>query len=383
MKNVCMQSEDTGKAGLQGGSVWYVMTSPDPKAVEELLLEANLRRKEAGAVPFQYFIPYRFLRRRIAGGLPEEEREEGDYFNPQGREEVASYNELRAALKRYIFIRAQAREIERLLRDGADRCAFRSLWYYRDRNRRRVTVGHRVMERFIDACCDERTRFEVWPALDSIERNDEVVLNTTQFKGYRARVLEVVRDGKECRITVGFHLFHGAMLLKLPDLRPGDLLYERKDAPGRLREANRYKIAEDMQRKLFAVMERRLKGGLSDKERRKESAALDMLYTYRYRTWESDAMRRKFTALLLLCAALRGDASGTAEWAEKARRELDVLGLLPAGKAPADLCAYLRAALCVATGEAGCREQAMAYFRSLPKPSATHRQWMRFLTAFR
>ena len=382
MKNIRMQDKSIVENGEKDSSVWYIMTSPNPKAIEEYLLEENIRRQERGEYPFQYFVPYRFLKRRIAGAGPDEEPEDIPYFNPKNREDVASNNALRAALKRYIFIKAGGRELENLLLDKTHQDFCKSLWYYRDKSRNKVTVRHSVMEQFINACCDKRLQFEVWPALDSIEQNDEVVLNTTQFKGYKAKVLEIRHDSRNgYQLTVGFHLFHGAMLLKLPNLRPQDVLYERKDTERAVRETNRYKFIEDIQRKLFAIMSRRLKNSPSEKSKKKDATTLELLYTYRYRLFESDAMRRKFCALMLLCATLRGDIFGKSELTEKVKRELSAINFQPEGKMSTDVRAFLQSVLYIATHEPMYKEEALVYFRSHAKPSATHKQWMKFLIA--
>ncbi len=379
MRNIRMQDNLMSEIEEKNQLVWFIMTSPNPKSVEESLLEENLRRKERGEFPFQYFVPYRFLKRRIAGINPAEE-EETPYFNPENREDVSSSNELRVALKRYIFIRASAKELESLLNNKEHKDFYKTLWYYRDRSKKKVTVSHCAMEQFINACCDKRLSFEIWPALDRLEQNDEVVLNTTQFKGYKAHVLEVRKVKNGYHLTVGFHLFHGAMLLKLPNLRPQDVLYEPKDTEGIIRETSCYKFVEDMQRKLFTVVGHRLKKESSEEIRKKDACTLELLYTYRYRMFESDAIRRKFYALMLLCAVLRGDAFGKSELIKKVKKELDAINFQPEGKIAADLRAYLHSVLYLATCEQVYKEKALAYFQSHAKPSVTHKQWMKFLT---
>lgn len=381
MKNVPMQDERLLETEEKDGSVWFVMTSPHPKTVEERLLEENIRRKEQHLPPFQYFVPYGFLKRRIADAPSDGDNrlQDDTYFNPKNRADVASHNELRSALKRYIFIKAVGRELDALLTDKEHRSFYQTLWYYRDRARRKVTVPHSVMEQFISACCDKRIHFEVWPAIDSIEQNDEVVLNTTQFRGYKARVLSVRHTKQGCQLTVGFHLFHGAMLLKLPNLRPQDLLFEPKDARPGVRESNRYKFIEDIQRKLFAILSRRLKGYATAKSLKKDEATLEQLYTYRYHTFQSDAMRRKFSALMLLCAMLRGDAFGKSELIETVKAELATIHQSPEGKISVDVRAYLQSVLYLATHDASYRHEAMAYFRSHPAPTATHKQLIKLI----
>lgn len=383
MKNILMKDYLQSETELLGSARWFVMTSPDPKYVEEELLDENLRRKERGVVPFRFFVPYAFLKRRIAESCDSDDdiSEESSYFNPRAREAVVSNNELRSALRRYIFIKSSPLDLDNLLHDRMHHDVYRSLWYYRDRSGRKVTVGDVVMSDFIRACCDKRFRFEVWPALEGIEANDEVMLNSTPFKGYRARVLEVRHGKNGCTLTVGFHLLHGGMLLKLPDLRPEDVLYERKDSEAIVRETNRYKMLEDIQRKLFMIMNHRLEVELSEKKKKKDFSTLSFLYNYRYHLFESDAMRRKLSGLMLLCATLLGDASGKSELVSAVLCELRVMDAQPAGKVARDVHSLLHSCLYLATRDAYHFEEAMSYFRSHSHPSATHKQWMKYLMA--
>lgn len=364
-----------------GSPTWFIMTTPDPQAIEDLLLDENIRRESRHQVLFQYFVPYSFLKRRVAGVNPEDDVDDSPFFNPKNRADVAANNELRAALKRYIFIKAVPHELDSLLNCPEFKDDYRSLWFYRNRDKQRVTVSADVMARFIDACCDKRIQFEVWPAIEHIEENDEVVLNITQFKGYKARVLEVhtSRQG-EVSLTVGFHLFQGAMLLKLPRLRMQDLLFESKSASSATREANRYKFIEDTQRRLFGILTHRHRDVLSLAIRQKDSATLELLYTYRYRFFVSPVMRRKFRGLMLLCAHLRGDKDDSRILAGQVRHEIEEINLQPEGKSAVDLRAFLHAMLFIATGDLQSREAALDYLTHHPKPSETHKFLLKELT---
>lgn len=359
---------------------WFIMTTPDPQAIEVLLLEENVRRESCCQSPFQYFVPYSFLKRRVADTNPEDNADDSRYFNPKNRADVAANNELRAALKRYIFIKAIPHELEQLLNSPEFKDDYRSLWFYRNRDRQRVTVTADVMERFIDACCDKRLQFEVWPAIENIEENDEVVLNITQFKGYKARVLEVhtSRQG-EISLTVGFHLFQGAMLLKLPHLRMQDLLFESKSANPATREANRYKFIEDTQRRLFTILEHRRRPKQSAATIQKDATMLELLNTYRYRFFVSPTMRRKFHALMLLCSHLRGDKADCQTLAAQVRTDIQEIDLQPDGKSAIDLRAFLQAILFITMGDQQSRTAALAYFTRHPKPTETHRRLMEMI----
>ena len=205
------------------------MTSPDPRLVEVRLLEENIRRERGGLSTFQYFIPYQFLKHRVADPNPDDVSGDGPY-NPLNRADVSANNQLRSALRRYIFIRSSDRELERFLEENSGRESCRTLWYYRDRDRNRLTVSDSAMGSFIDACCDRRIRFEVWPCVDHIGEGAEVVLNSTPFKGCRGRVLEVRQDRRGTTLTVGIRVLQGVFFLRLPSVRMEDVLYEPKDA---------------------------------------------------------------------------------------------------------------------------------------------------------
>ena len=354
------------------------MTSPDPRLVEVRLLEENIRRERGGLSTFQYFIPYQFLKHRVADPNPDDMSGDGPY-NPLNRADVSANNQLRSALRRYIFIRSSDRELERFLEENSGRESCRTLWYYRDRDRNRLTVSDSAMGNFIDACCDRRIRFEVWPCVDHIGEGAEVVLNSTPFKGCRGRVLEVRQDRRGTTLTVGIRVLQGVFFLRLPSVRMEDVLYEPKDASPVVRENNRYKLVEDTQRQIFGVMSRRLEGRQTGKSRARDLSLLESLYNYRYRTFSGDAMRRRFTGLMLLCASLLGDRYGVDELAGRARSELASIESRPKSKMSVSVRAFLLSALYIATGEEPYYREAMDYFNAQTKLTEVQKQLVGFM----
>lgn len=358
---------------MSNGRKWFIMTSPDPKLVELRLLEENMRRERSGRSTFQYFIPYSFLKHRVADANPADTAPETDCYNPLNRTDVSANNQLRAALKRYIFIRSNDRDLDALLQeDGGG--AYRTLWFYRDRDRNRLTVTDAAMGCFIDACCDRRINFEVWPSVEHIGRDTEVVLNTTPFKGCRAHVLEVRRDRKGFSLTLGIYVLQGTLYLRLPSVRMQDVLFEPRNADPVVRENNRYKLVEDTQRQVLGILSRTLGGGQTEKSRRKDLSLLESLYNYRYHTFEGDAMRRKFRSLMLLCAVLLGDREGVAELSAEVRSELSALESRPKSKMSVSVRAFMQASLYIATGDPAYYKEATDYYRAQPKLPEVQKQ---------
>ena len=354
---------------------WYVMTALDPQRTDELLAEVNHRREAQGRSLIQRFVPYQFLKRRIASDNPEDTAEDGRYFNPKNRRDVQANNQLRSILRRYIFVKASLPDIEHLLTAQPTAQDFRTLWFCLDKSKHRIIVPDSSMERFINACCDMRLQFEVWPAISGLEKNEEVILNTTEFKGQHARVLEVYPvAGGDVELTVGFHIFADTALVKLRHIRLKDVLSESKSASASTREANRYKFIEDTQRKVFALMSHRIEGGTA-----LDTRTLDKLNAYRYRQFESPTMQAKYTALMLLCTVLCNDSYAKAQFVEKSQAILTDFTYVSEDKRPRETIAYLQSALYVATLSQDYYTAAMAYFRALPKLTATHRRLMSFM----
>ena len=354
---------------------WYAMTSLDPQQTDAQLAEVNSMREVQGLSLFQRFIPYSFLKRRIANDNPEDESAKGNYFNPKNRRDVQANNQLRSILRRYIFIKASEADIEHLLTAAATAEQFRTLWFCHNKSRQRIIVPDKSMERFINACCDMRLQFEVWPAIKGLEKNEEVILNTTEFKGQHARVLEVRQvAGGNVELTVGFHIFDGTALVKLRHIRLKDVLSESKTASPATREANRYKFIEDTQRKVFTLMNRTTTSPTD-----KDIQLLEQLNSYRYRQFETPVLQAKYSALMLMCTVLSRDPYARTQFAERLETILQQLQAHPDDKRPRDIIAYVQSALYVATRHESYCDAAMTYYRSLPKLTATQRNLINFM----
>lgn len=356
--------------------LWFAMTSPDPESVEENLLRENDRRKTAGKDTFQFFIPYQFLERRIAGddAFDDEDRED-----PRSTASIRENNGFRAALKRYVFIRSDEKELKELLTGEQTKDSFRSLWKLRDKDKKHITVPAPEMEQFINACCDIHLKFEVCPALPDLKKNEKVKLNVDGFKGREAWVIDVKQVHDTMELVCGFYIFHDTAVLKLRHLGPEDVIV-RHDKSSSARENNHYKVVEDIQRKLFNVMEHRLHpGDLTDAVRHRDAVTLEKLDSYRYREFDTLSLKAKHCALMLLCMHLSGDAYGKLQFAGRARALLDEIGKKQEDKRPKDVAAYLHFALYMATGDMSCHELVRSHLASLPKLKGAQLQLSVFL----
>ncbi|MCM1422164.1 MAG: hypothetical protein NC224_12330 [Bacteroides sp.] len=366
----------SGTGGSVSGTVdsrqWFVMTSPNPEQVETCLVKENGCRHS----PFLYFIPYRFLERRIADDVA---FDDNDLDDPNSVASVRENNALRATLRRYIFIKAEAKELDMLLTSSGTKDAFRTLWWVRDRQGNRLVVPSAEMEQFINVCCDIRVKFEICPSSSDLEKNEPVRLRVEGFEGHEAWVMDIRQRGGKTEYVCGFHILAGTAMLRLKHLTDEDIA-RKPDKSAGSRENNNYRFVEDVQRKLFAVMEHRLSDvDGSGKFDSRDRAVLDVINNYRYRKFSTLTLRAKHCALMLLGASLCGDSYGVRQFVRMAGDILAAVGEMPEGKRPKDAVAYLKCAIYMATGELFFYEETKKYFISLDKHSATWLSLTRFM----
>lgn len=351
---------------------WFVMTSPNPEWMETCLLKEKTER----SIPLLYFIPYRFLEKRIADDVA---FDDNDLDDPNSVVSIRENNMLRTTLKRYIFIKADAKELEVLLTSPDTKDVFRTLWWMRDRKGNRLVVPSAEMERFINVCCDIRMKFEICPAISGLEKNEEVRLRVDGFEGHKAWVIDIRRHGDETEYVCGFHILAGNAMLRLDHLREEDIA-RKPDKSAKSREANNYRFVEDVQRKLFSVMEHRLSDEYtSELFRNRDLAILELVNNYRYREFASLTLKAKHCALMLISTALYGDVYGTRQFVRTAKDILKRIGEKDEEKRPKDTAAYLKCAVYVATGELSYYEEVKKHFISLDKRSSTWLSLVRFM----
>ena len=351
---------------------WYVLTTLSPQATEQRL-EAENAARIAQNHPFgtiQYFIPYQFLKRRHAKGAGDS-LSDGTPSIPRGQEDVRKNNQTRNALRRYIFLHAHESDLVEYLSGDWNRWGDNRVQFYLDRDRRKVTVPEQMMDKFIEACCDMQLHFELVPTLEGLSANEEVLLNTTPFRGEHARVLSIVHTPHGTRLTLGLNIFSGAMVLRLDDVRESDIIrhisptdncHTKADVPDSPAIDERH-LTDTIQRRLLDILSRRVHGTQTDESRATDGESLADIYNYRYRLISQPAARRHFLALMLICAHLRKDKSGESELTAAAQSELAAIEARRSDKAATDVRAYLLAALYLSTGDAAYRDAAKTYIR--------------------
>ena len=283
---------------------WYVMTHLEPAEIDE-----NLRRvrENEGAEAFEtYFIPYLFIKRRLADhGAAEADN---DAF--QGWRdplEVSENNAIRSELKRYVFIRGTVQQMRALVTADWNRFSRLHLQHYRDAFGREATVPELIMQRFIRACTDQMEKFELRPTVATIMVDTEVVIRRGPFKSVKANVTEVHHTDHGVRLTLSIPFFANSRDIYLTDYTPDmvSVIGDGADIIGP-------DFIDRIQSKVLSILSRRVHHKETDATRIADARTLSRLYGYRHSTIQDDDSDAIFQSLMLIVARLRFDQEGQA-----------------------------------------------------------------------
>lgn len=331
---------------------WYLLSSSNPRYSEEQLVKENLRRKEAGITVFEYFVPYQFLQRRQPGDQPS--------TLTLHSEPSAESNQIRAALRRYVFIRTSESDLVAMLHSAWNLVEHR-LQCFRTKQGQRVRISQGEMQVFQQACADERLKFEIWPAIDDVEENEEVMLLSTPFSGQRVRILKKHRTQNGIRLTVSVNIFSETLSVRLFNVKNEDVQYIG-DSPKR-KVSKESALVSKFQHDLLDILSRRVNRKETEASARADAKTLDNIYAFRSRPIVSEVLGRRFLAMMLICAHLRHDVRGCSELVSRVNAELEAINARSESRAATDVRAYLHVALYLATGQPQYRAAAKSYVR--------------------
>ncbi len=343
---------------------WYVMLSANPKGTEMELAHENARRVQENQPMLLAFSPYLFLTQGIDT--------ENEKFITQAVK--AHYTTSRAvvvgAMRRFFFFKGCRKQLEQLC--TGSNSLFATLRFYNDRNKRHITISTAEMRCFIDVCCDEKLRVEVSPTLEHLEKNEEVILNTTELKGHKGFVVGVKHSANGITLQVAVTMFSRLLTVKLLNLKETDVI--RPNLPKQYQED---RLLDTVKAKLLDIMERRLASKQDEKKRLDDAATLDKIYNYRFHQFDTPARNRPFLAMMLICAWLRHDAEGCAYFQQQVMSELTSIEKEPdKTKSQTDVRAYMQVALYLSTGEASYRNAAKLYVQTHQPKSAILRKFV-------
>ncbi len=322
-------------AALEDLCQWFVMTHLEPQRIESRLIDVNAERVRRNEDPVNYFIPYLVLERMTEGTGSQEN------------------NEIRRALRRYVFLRTSEKQLQDLLQEPWNQGRMR-LFRYREQDGRSAVISDSMMQRFINICLDRRERFGIHNHVPELTKGMEVIIRSGAFKDLKAEVFAVNHTSKGVRLTLSVELFAHTQDIHLYDKTLEDIKLASDDT---------FLISRDfishVQETLFTVLEHKVNGYHGDEEARQEDMRkLNLLYLYRHMQIANEKWRTQYDALMLLCAALRYDREGKTQYNAIVKRHIKSIQQDAAAPVDDETLTLLYGALFVSTKDSEYRKEA-------------------------
>lgn len=349
---------------------WFVLTTFDPKDSEKQLQRENLRRDDAGVSALRFVVPAQFLKRRVIQTLPDDQDDfvsdaecgSTESVNPRNRQAVRQNNEIRSALRRYIFMFGKESEIDRFLDGDWNKYHHNRIQFFYDVEKKRAYVPQKTMDEFIKMLADKRLSFELSPALGDLQKGEPIQFRNNAFAGRTAYVVESHRTKKGNVVTVELDLIGNTLRMKVSNVRDEDIIHLDGE---RTKYAKNNELIKSNQKKLLAILRRRINKKETEESRMDDMLALNTIYATRFRYFdESETVAyRHFIAQMLICVCLLHDHDETAAYVGRALAELAEIDKLSKSKAATDVRTRLHVALFLATGNPEYRALARTYIR--------------------
>ena len=356
---------------------WYVLTSYDPKDSEEQLRRENLRREDCEAAAFQFIVPSQLLKRRVSHELPESDNIEADgpvsdrqednstagFDAPKSRQAVRQNNEIRSALRRYLFIYGKESELAVFLDGDWNKYHHNHIQFFFDRSHSRTYVPRTTMAEFVKMLADKRLSFELTAGSGDLRKGEPVRFRNHAFEGRTVYVVESRRAKNGNVVTVELDLIKNALKMRVYDVRDKDIIHLDDEYQ---KYAKNNELIKRNQTQLLSIMSRRINRKETEETRMSDALTLNTMYATRFRHFDETekAANRHFLAQMLLCACLRRDKDGQEEYTELLLTELSEINKLSESKAATDVRARIHAVLFIATGDPAYRGMARDYIRN-------------------
>ena len=129
---------------------WFVLTTFDPLDSEMQIRRENIGRESEGLSAFKFVVPAQLLKRRISHEQPEDyediasnDKDSLNTADPRNRESVRQNNEIRSALRRYLFIFGSESEISCFLDGDWNKFHHNRIQFFYDSERNAPTCHKR------------------------------------------------------------------------------------------------------------------------------------------------------------------------------------------------------------------------------------------------
>lgn len=297
---------------------WCILRHPDADLIGEIF--SGKRRVQNLSddshyplPPFEYFIPFADLKKRPLERMVTPDDEYKSY------DAMLDERALRNDLHHYIFI-CQPKEVVLQILDAPWNKVLRSrLYAYRDENGVPIEISNAEMERFKTVI--KRYDFQIvnGEPTDEVREGDMVTIISGPMEGSDGQIQAIRERDGQVLLTVVFSMFQDKMRIAVPGISISDVRLKAQDAQQLLQDPVIGHFEDELIELLCHLHGKKGSQALNKEDQKR----LRFLYQYADIVFEdNDDNRKKFAALMLICAYLLNDKK------EVQRRTAEVEALL-------------------------------------------------------
>ena len=282
---------------------WCILRHPDADLIGEIF---SGKRKVQNLSddsyyplpPFEHFIPFGDLKKRPVERMATPDDEYKSY------DAMLDERALRNDLHHYIFI-CQPKEVVLQILDAPWNKVLRHrLFAYRDENGIPIEISNTEMERFKTIL--KRYDFQIvnGEPSDNVREGDMVAIISGPMEGSEGQVQEIRERDGQVTLTVAFSMFQDKMRIAVPGISIADVRLRTPDAQQLLHDPVIGHFEDELIELLCHLHGKKGSKALNKEDQKR----LRFLYQYSDIVFEdNDDNRKKFAALMLICAYLLND----------------------------------------------------------------------------
>ena len=282
---------------------WCILRHPDADLIGEIF--SGKRRVQNLSddshyplPPFEHFIPFGDLKKRPVERMATPDDEYKSY------DAMLDERALRNDLHHYIFI-CQPKEVVLQILDAPWNKVLRSrLYAYRDENGVPIEISNAEMERFKTVI--KRYDFQIvnGEPSDNVREGDMVTIISGPMEGSDGQIQAIRERDGQVLLTVVFSMFQDKMRIAVPGISISDVRLKTQDAQQLLQDPVIGHFEDELIELLCHLHGKKGSQALNKEDRQR----LRFLYQYADIVFEdNDDNRKKFAALMLICAYLLND----------------------------------------------------------------------------
>ena len=274
---------------------WYVMMHHNPQLIETMLEKESkgelLKREQRDAgyqlEPFEYYVPYLYMRPDASNGL-------------------------RSVFHNFVFICASEKRIREIVSSDWNTLTQYRLYHYRNRAGDKILISDKEYQQLRDLIYNSQLKVFFGVPITPIREmqvGNKVLLKIKNWENHPGIIerIKLKKDGVSIRVS--FNFLGQTKSVSFDDLHDGDVTFADKVTEqlisGDLIQnfENEVSILLGHRFKKQGIMSNAQSSLLNDKD----TSRLRRLYTYADIQIDDEDDRKRFTSLMLICAALLSD----------------------------------------------------------------------------